>query len=506
MEGLTAGLTLARAGLSRLVFGPLLLLLIVAGAAHPVGATRAAALNPIQAENALPGTTSWEVTSPSYHDEVEGYASRQSVYPGQTIRFSVRTTAPRFRLEIFRMGWYGGKGARLVFSQRGLTGHAYPIPTPNPKTGLLVCHWPAALSLQVPRSWVTGIYLVKLSASNHHQAYIPFVVKEAQPRAPLVFVDTVATSEAYNFWGGKSLYVDVNAHSPQQQYERRAVEVSFQRPLAQNMGAGWFFSWEVHLVRWLERNGYDVAYVDDLDVNDDPGLLLHRKAILITGHDEYWSLAMRNAMDAAVAHGVSLGNLAANTGYWQIRFQRMGRNPDGIEICYKSFKRDPMHRRDPRLTTVTWRDPHVNRPESELLGAMYEDYLGNGTPFPWKVTAARRWAVFKRAGVRPGTIVAKLVGPEEDAVLHGYPHPAGLHILARSPVTNSTGERRVSESTEYRAKSGAIVFDAGTIDWSQGLDVFRQPNWSYEPARKQPSAVIERVTANLLSAFEANTR
>ncbi len=457
-------------------------------------------VNPIQIENRLPGTTSWEIQSPALHGEVEGYSTRQSVLPGQFIGFSVRTTASKYRLEIFRMGWYQGKGGRLLFSRRGLPGHAYAVPKPNSSTGLLICNWPVVFRLRIPANWVTGIYLVKLSASNGHQAYIPFVVKEAHSRAGLVFVDSVATSQAYNYWGGKSLYVDVNYKGAKEQFKHRAVMVSYDRPFAQNMGAGWFFSWEFHMVRWLEHEGYNVAYVDDLDVNDDPAILLRRKGIIIAGHDEYWSRSMRDAMDNAVSHGVGLANFAANTGYWQLRFQRLGTNRDGIQICYKDFQRDPIHKQDPSLATVLWRSTQVNRPESELLGAMYEDYLGNRPPYPWVVKAPKSW-VFKGTGLTKGSSIKGLVGPEEDAVLKRYPHPPGLDILSASPVLDDAHQPRTSNSTEYKARSGAIVFNAGTFDWSHGLDDYRQPGWSYEPHRKLPSRAIQMITRNVLNAM-----
>ncbi len=479
-----------------------LLFLSIAGLGSASAAPQRAVtpLNPVQIENSKPGTTSWKIKVLSLHHEIEGYASAQSVAPGQSITFHVSTKAKWFTAEIFRMGWYHGKGGRLEVSEPTMRGRRRATGKPNRKTGLLVCNWPTSFALTIPKGWISGIYVVKLTASNTHQAYIPFVVKESRPSSPLVFVDSVTTSEAYNWWGNKSLYVDITYHSAERQFDHRAVMVSFQRPYAQNQGAGWFFSWEVHMVRWLEAKGYYVSYINDLDVNDNPGILLHRKGIIISGHDEYWSLSMRDAMDNAVAHGVSLANFAANTGYWQVRLGSLGSNPDGILICYKNFKRDPIHKTQPRLATVTWRSPQVHRPESMLLGAMYENYEGTHAPYPWVVKDPRNW-VFSGTGLKKGSAIPHIVGHEEDAVLRHYRHPSGLQTLSASPVKTGAGKRRTSNSTIYRAASGAFVFNAGTIDWSYGLDDMRASWFSYPPARSTPSPAIQKITANVLGRF-----
>lgn len=466
------------------------------------GPTSALAGNPIQAENLLPGSTGWVLTNPAQHSEISGYPSRESVYPGQAISFSVRTLEPRFSAAVYRIGWYGGAGGRLMRTIPSVPGHIWPIPKPNRRTGLLDARWPASFTIQIPLDWISGMYLVKLTDSLGYQTYIPFTLVEAQPRSPLLLVDSVATSEAYNTWGGTSLYADINRRGSAAQFAHRAVMVSFLRPFQQSAGAGWFLSWEIHAVRWLEQNGYWVSYVNDLDVNDRPSLLLGRKGVILAGHDEYWTVGMRGAIENAIAHGVGLANLAANTSFWQIRLAPLGSSPDGVEICYKDFKRDPIHSSRPKLATIEWRMAPVNRPESTFLGAMYGDFQGKYGPFPWVVTAPKSW-VFAGAGVSKGFKVKGLVGHEEDTLVRGYPRPRGLTTLSASPVFNSAHRRRVSNATVYRAASGAIVFNAGTIDWSYGLDTMREWYWAYSPARSKPSPLVEKVTANVLQAMLA---
>ena len=453
----------------------------------------------------MPGTTAWELQDGTYGREIEGYAWTESLYPTQQVTFYVSTTAPRYKAQIFRIGWYGGDGGRLMYTVTHLPGEQYPIPKPQSSTGLVVCHWPAAFTLKVPPDWTSGFYLVKLTAYHGSQSYIPFIVKQPGPaRSPLIMLDETGTSEAYNWWGGTSLFTNTHYRAGSAQaFAHRAVEVSFLRPFAQNFGAGWFLSWEIHTVRWLEKNGYYVSYASELDVNDNPDILLNRKGIIIAGHDEYWSLGIRDAMQNAVDHGVNYANLAANTGFWQTRFAAIGSDRDAIEICYKDFQRDPMHKLHPTLATVTWRSAQVHRPESELTGAMYGDFEGNIPKYPaWVVKNTSSW-IFKGTNIRPGDAVSGIVGQEDDTVVDQYPHPTDLQVISASPIKASGGQHRVGNSTIYRASSGAWVFDASAIAWGWGLDDIRQPGWFYDPDRKAPSPVIEEVTANVLNGFLA---
>jgi hypothetical protein len=322
------------------------------------------------------------------------------------------------------------------------------------------------------------------------------VVSDPYSRSSLIFIHGLFTDEAYNDWGGKSLYVDSN-YPPAQAFAHRAVKVSFARPFVQNMGSGWFLSWEYQMVRWLERKGYDVTYATDLDVHRHPGILLRHNGIIIAGHDEYWTRQMRDGYAAAVAHGVGLANFAANSGYWQVRVVGKSQN---VLVCYKDPTRDPLSRTKPWLTTVLWRDPPVSRPENELFGAMYGNYEGTRGPFSWVVSDPRSW-VFKGTGVRYGSSIPQVVGQESDLLVVGYPHPRGLHILTRSPIRTEDGGTAISNATVYTAPSGARVFNAGAIEWSWGLDDTHQSFWLYHAKLHEPSKLAEEVTTNVLSSF-----
>ncbi|PZS03867.1 MAG: hypothetical protein DLM70_08510 [Chloroflexi bacterium] len=437
----------------------LLLPMIFASAA--VASPMHTPVNPIQRENARKGSTGWAVTTAASAGSLSGYGSSTSVQAGSSIGFSVSTTAPRFRADIYRLGWYGGAGGRLMRSFPRLAGHHWSVPAPDPVTGLVACHWPPAFSIVIPSTWVSGVYLARLALLDGHWAFIPFVVRARSNVSRFLLIRAVATEQAYNPWGGKSLYAGIGSHVP-------AVKVSFARPLANAYGAGELFAWEYPTLSWLERNGYDVSYATDVDVHEHSSLLLHRKGILIAGHDEYWSKQMRDGMDRAVAHGVNLAVLSANAAYTQIRFGPLDGHPDRVIVCYRSAVRDPLTGIHNERLTVNWRDPPVRQPESLLLGAMYGDY-NLGHHYPMVVTSPHSW-VFAGTGLQRGSTITGLVGSEWDhRVVPGYPVPDHMVVLARSPVIGTSGERTLSNATISEFPSGASVFDAGTLNWSAAL-------------------------------------
>ena len=473
-------------------------------------AAPATTLNPVQQENMLPGTPDWQITNPApldtnndTHDKaIEGYPSQTSVMEGGTMKFAVSTVTSTFNADIYRLGWYQGDGARLEMSITNIPGNSYPVPAPDPKTGLIDANWPWAFSVLVPTSWVSGMYLVKLTDGNGEQIYVPFVVKSPQ-KSDLVLVHTANTDEAYNFWGGDSLYVD-NTHTLS---AGRAFKVSFDRPFYLNQGTGYLFFWEYPMLRFLERNGYDVSYISDEDVNNSQtNVLMGYKGVLIVGHSEYWTTTMRDNLQKAINSGVNLGAFSANDIYWQIRYQSSpSSGANRIIVCYKDASLDPLSPKNPRLTTVQFRSPPISRPEQTLLGQMSISYLqGNG--YPWVASDASSW-VFGGTNMQNGASLAGLVGYEFDQVFPQEPQPktivgadgvAGVEVLAASTVTDVYNNQVIANSTLYTAPSGARVFDMGTIQWSWGLD-----DWSslYNRTPNVVNATAQQITANILSNF-----
>ena len=249
---------------------------------------------------------------------IEGYASLTSVNRGGRIKLFVNTASPTYTLDIFRMGYYGGLGARRMMNTVTRPGKVQVIPSPDPATGLVECNWLNPFVLDIPNDadptvWMSGIYLVKLTESvGRKQQYIVFTVRDDGRPSELIMAQTVNTYQAYNLWGGKSLYGTIANRSDT---AHKAVKVSFDRPYYNDSGqsAAALLSRELPMLQWLEREGYDVSYATNVDVDDDPNLLLSHKAFLSVGHDEYWSWQMRDNVERARDAGVNLGFFSGNT-------------------------------------------------------------------------------------------------------------------------------------------------------------------------------------------------
>jgi fibronectin type 3 domain-containing protein len=480
-----------------------------------VWTANALAANPVQTENAKPGTASWQLTSPAQFREIEGYASLTSVNRGGTISLFVNTIAPTYTIEIYRMGWYGGLGGRQVLGPITRTGIQQQIPAPD-ALGTIECNWVDPFVLTVPNNsadptdWASGVYLAKLTwGGGGPQSYIIFTVRDdaRSPAADYLFQSSVNTWQAYNAWGGKSAY-DFNSY-PDHVHARK---VSFNRPYDRNTGTGDFTGsmssgWELNMLRFLEREGYDVTYSTDVDLHEQGmALIAPHKAFLSVGHDEYWSYAMKSAVHQARSAGKHLGFFGSNAIYWQIRYEPAksgGLAANRTLVTYKeaSQTEDPLWLdADPsndRFISVRFRDiaaPPYNvvdaiaQPENGIIGVMYH---GDPVYGDIVVADATSW-IYAGTGVSNGTHFTGLLGYETDAMFSNGYAPAGLQKVAESP-----DDFGFSHATVYTAPSGSIVFATGSMQWSWGLDDYNVPN----PRISVLDPRVQTTTRNILARF-----
>jgi len=454
----------------------------------------------IALENAHLGTESWKIPiGREASTQIQAYANATSVQPGQKLSFYVSTQKERtpYSVDIYRLGWYEGYGGRLMASWRDQIGHAQGYyDTVNHRLvgcnscyvdrqgGLVEANWQPSFILTIPSDWITGVYLAKFTGGDAMQTYVPFDVKgNLFSRYIAVTPDT--TSAAYNKWGGYSLYEEdgsTQIDSLEKSTPNRAVKVSFDRPYLQAQGSGLVLAFEANAIHWLERQGYDLSYVSSTDLHENPSLLLHHRAYLSLGHDEYWTKEMRDGVENARNHGVGLAFLGANDAYWQIRFESdSAGTPDRTIVCYKvesankDLARDPFYRKDITRLTSLWRDPIIGRPENALIDIMYS---GLASPkrqgFPWEVNSEAKSPFLNGTGLLPGQRYGcDLVGYEWDRVFTNNATPAGLQVLSMSPTVKDDNTSDISNTTYYIAPSGAMVFATGSTYWSLALDNYR---------------------------------
>ena len=331
-----------------------------------------APLNPVQIENHRRGSAQWRLANVATNHEIEGYASLASVASGDPITIFVNTADREYTMTVFRMGYYGGLGGRQMTRPVTRKGVAQPIPTPDPLTGLTECQWTDGYVLRIPRNWVSGFYLVKLAGKqSKKEHYVIFVVRDDTRPAALMFQSATSTSQAYNAWGGKSLYsFNSSANTP-------AVKVSFNRPYDDGDGAGKFLTWEFDMVAFLEQEGYDVVYSTSTDTHENASELTRHQGFLSIGHDEYWSYEMRQNVTMARDAGVNLGFFSADDCSWQIRFEpsTVDGTPDRTQVAYKEQWRKDPYSSNPStyyLVTGSWSHPRYSynpQPQDALIGA-----------------------------------------------------------------------------------------------------------------------------------------
>jgi hypothetical protein len=447
-----------------------------AGAARPFG-------NPIVRENRLPGTTAWNAPTAA-QGSIEGYASVISVRPGGFVPLHISTSSP-YDVRVYRLGWYRGLGGRLLAClPRGCAtteqGRTFPVPPPDPSTGYLDAGWPVTDTVRVGGRWTSGYYLAEPRLPDGTVTRIPFIVRAAlgSRPTPMLVQASVNTWEAYNRWGGRSLYVNQTGVGDN--------HVSFSRPFfPKDQGP---LDWEVHLVRFLERNGFDVSYTTDVDTDARPAELLRHRLDVVNGHDEYWTKRIRDAYEAALARRVNLAFMGANVGYWQIRYENARRTI----VEYRVASTDPEP--DPALKTTTF--DNLGRPGCTLGGVEYtggvDESVGHITRDYSLVDSSLSDPWLAGTGFTAGAVLPGLVGYEWDQIVPGC-EPLNMTQFFHYAGGESDGFKP-ADAVRYIAPSGATVFSSGSLQLNWGLD-------SYREKRADP-----RLRRFVLNAFRAMLR
>ena len=413
-----------------------------------------------------------------------GYTSHASVLRGEPVTLFVSTTSREFRVNVLRMGWYGGILARLVWRSGWVRGARQRAASFVPSTRTVTCDWGPSLTMSTA-DWPEGSYLLRLDAVSGEQRYVPITVRSASTAGLVVIKNAVETWQAYNTWGGYDLYAGPAG------YNDRSYAVSLDRPYNGD-GAVLFMVFERRVINLAERLGLPLAYVTSMDINSDPHLLDGASALISLGHDEYWTPPERTHVTSARDAGTNIAFLGANAMFRRTRLEPTSLGPDRLVVCYKtSYQLDPMYGKDNALVTSDWREPPDPEPESSLTGTLYES---NPTTADYVVATPDAW-MFARTGVRKGQRFRGLVGDEYDRVNPMYPVERPIEILSHSPLT-CRGVNSYSDSAYYTHQGGAGVLNTGTMRWVESL----APPFGSELVPSD-GRFTRRVTANVLQAF-----
>jgi hypothetical protein len=468
----------------------------------------------VAAENRAIGTTAWRLPGPpdeiggAAHGPVTGYVGSQGIAPGERQAVYVNAHgAHTVTLQVFRMGWYGGRGGRLVLQSAPLRPVRQPPCSHRDATGLTECRWHPTLTFPIPPALPSGVYIVKLNESTGAQSDCLFVVRPA--RAPRLLVEIpTATYEAYNAWGGDSIYPGaskrVGATGTTQ-----GVEVSYDRPYDSQTGAGQFFIREVAIVRFLERYGYPAGYTTIESLDREPAQVRGVRALMDVGHSEYWSVRDALAFAQARGDGTSLIFLSSDTMVWRVRFaaataasSQQG-TPDHRIVSYKEYAA-----RDPNQAEASGLFPSGGAP---LVGSAYDGCITprlhqQGPPvyhyYAWTPAPGLHpsW-LFSGTGITASTRIGGIVGYELD---QRTPASApGTMLVGSGAAGSCTGGSEpspargsVAESTIYGAHSRGLVFASGTLGWLYGLSPVPQAS---ADAPRAPDRRVVAMTRKLLS-------
>ena len=482
--------------------------------------------SPIVCENSKPGTDPaiWDISGAG-DSTIQGFATDISVNHGNRIGFKVDTNASSYSLQIYRLGWYGGNGARLIttLSPSASLPQVQPTCAKDTATSLVDCgNWALSAFWDVPSTAVSGVYIARLiRGDTGGDSHIPFIVRDDSSHSKVVYQTSDTTWQAYNTYGGANFY-----YGGSEPYfgaiDGRALKLSYNRPITTRKdaaGRDFLFANEFPMIRFLERNGYDVSYISGIDADRFGSLLTNHRAYMSVGHDEYWSGTQRANVEAARDAGVNLAFFSGNEVYWKTRYEP---SIDGSAtayrtiVCYKetwaNAKIDPTPE-----WTGTWRDPRFSPPsnggvpENALTGTAY---MSNDSDLAVKVSQAegklRLWrntAASQLAAGQVATLAPHTVGYESDEDLDNGFRPEGLIRLSTTTgpapsylqdYGNTTAPGTTTHHlTEYRAPSGALVFSAGTIQWAWGLDS------EHDGTQSPANTTMQQATINILGDMGA---
>lgn len=433
----------------------------------------------VKRENELPGSTDWNVPASQHASgpELAAYPTAWSMVPGQPLVLRVDHEG-RVRAHAYRVGWYGGKGGRLVASSGWVTPPSQPpaAVTTFDERGRLVnlvdtSAWRDTLAMDT-HDWPEGTYIMVVESGSGHSVQVPLTLRSRHPQGRTVIVNSTTTWQAYNRWGGASCYYGTTSEGGWSPAARSRV-VSFERPLDRAYGVQHFLTMERGLVVEAERLGLDLAYTTSADMA--AGSAFGATAVVTLGHDEYWSNDHHRHLVALRDSGTNLLFAGANSMWWRIRYTHGVRRFD----IFKDRSADP--------ETVNFPGGHVR----SLVGSVYTRHAMDS---PLVISHPEAW-LFEGTGARKGQKFDGLLRVEVDSVIKAGWNPRRLEVLNHTDFVQQVAGKQqpgTADMTYYSALSGAGVVNFGTMGVAAALEGLDKPAYPVpEASRKLAARLFE---------------
>jgi hypothetical protein len=459
------------------------------------------------AENRRPGTTAWRIAGQG-PGGIHGFADHDYAQQGEVVGLYVTTGVPRFTATAYRMGWYGGAGARQVWQSGPLTGTAQPACGVDRSTNTVTCaNWARSAALPITGAFVPGDYLIKLTASDDSQSYIPLTVWQPDSHAAYLVMNRSMVEQGWNDYGGYDFYtgqgpciLDTSSYPPC----NRARAVSFDRPYNGD-GSNDYLVSEYPMVRFMEEEGLDLTYCTDICVSEHPAFLLQHRALVGLDHDETWTNSERVGVLNAAAAGVNMAFFGAATLVRHARLEPSALGADRVEVDYRNAAEDPAsHGADPwQVTGNQWTSSPGGWDPVGFLGELYSGYLLPGRPNAAMIVYDAGSWLFQGTGLAAGAAIPGVINSDIEHLDPARPMPQNLQVLTHSPIPLSavfTAEgswngSTYADTTYYTNTAGAGIFDSGDNIWVATL--------ADCPAGTAdcPAATMRRMTGNVLALF-----
>lgn len=431
------------------------------------------------------GSEAWRISKPAYDHQIEAFTTHASGLPGTRIGLKISTTEGGYEVAAHRIGAYRGGSGAFVWESGFRRGGVQPPARLEPaETRTVVAPWRRSLTVDTS-TWQPGFYVFTLRTPTGWQAQVPYVVTSPSAAGTVALVAPITTWQAYNRWGGYSLYEGPTG-------DRNSYAVSFDRPYNGATGANDYRTAAIPIIIRAERTGVALSYFTNVDLHVRPGSLDGARGYVSMGHDEYWTPRMRDEVMAARDAGTNLAFLSANTMYWRVRLSDRSTGAARLLTGFRhSALLDPMRESHPEAATARFRDHPMPRPEHDLLGMQYECYPVDVD----LVVVSPEWWGFEGTGVGRGDHVAGLIGPEADRVYPDKRLPRPLQILGHTQY-DCRGVITSAQTVYYTSPSGAAVFNAGTLRWGCAL-----VDKCERPLGPETAKFVDIVTSNLIRGF-----